>query len=224
MSNPLQQAGTFRGVIYRYCFPDYKRKEGSQSQAIRVTFQIQQAWDADINEWVDWTEYDLEVESDLWVIKKDGTINNIPTEALITHAGWNGDLTAIFDGTWQPRPCQIVVKCEVDPTLKYDDKYKIDYVNAWDSIPGSGNAVLDANQVKALASRYGSQFRALAASVKQNAAPPAGKNPVLPKPTAKARTQQAASQAVQEAGEKFDTDINAQLQEAAEEEKDQIPL
>lgn len=69
---------------------------------------------------------------------------------------------------------------------------------------------MDAKEIRALDNLFGRSLKGLTKKE--------------PKPDAKTRTQQAASKAIENEGEKFDRDINAELQEVEEGEKDSIPF
>lgn len=223
MSQPLEQGGKFRGRITSY---GLWNPEGKKSTAVTLSFQVEDAWDADVQEWVDWREYEFEVEGDIWVISKTGIVAQEACNSLMRYAGWDGDLMSVAEMRWEPTPCQFSVNVETDQSGKYPDKYKAGFLKAWDAIPGAGKTFLDANQAKALASQYGPQFRALAGSLKQNAPVPTASKPSVPKKPATKPQQfeKSKSNLMDQAGETFDRDINAELAEAAEEEKDGIPF
>jgi hypothetical protein len=207
--NPLQQAGNFRGQITSYGLYE-PGKDGSKSVAISVVAYVTEAWDADAKEWLDWRDYQLEASGDLWIVKRDGSLLTNQINNIINHTGWDGDFLSVAEMRWHPNMCQFVVNLEKDTTGQYDDKFKIAFINGFDSIPGGGRTFLDAGQAKNLAAKYGAQMRALAGSAAQNSAPPPKSKPVMPTSVV--------------SGSRNTADVNAKLQEAAAETKDEIPF
>jgi hypothetical protein len=184
MSVPIDREGTFRGVIVEYGLREME--SGSRAVCVSICAQIHAKFDGE--EWEDWTSYDVEARGDVWVVKKDGTLNLRGSETLVKHAGWDGKFTSVVQGTWQPTPCQFVVKKD-----EYNDeiRYRIDFVNDFDRTPGEiGN--VDAERAKALENQYGSQMRALFANARHGTSKPAeGSKPSAPPAPAPAKEQQA---------------------------------
>jgi hypothetical protein len=221
MGNPLSQAGVFRGQIISYGLYE-PGKDGSQSLAISVVAHIQDAWDGEKQEWIDWREYELEGEGDLWIVKRTGELIQNQINNLVKHAGWDGDVMSVAERRWVSTPCQFVVNEEKDPNGKYDTKFKIAFINAWDSVPGAGRQFLDPQKAKAIADRYGPQLRALTGSIKQNSVVPSTKKPSIPsKPIApKQQEINRLNQSVPDPTGGFDNDINAELNQQG----DDIPF
>lgn len=171
----LQQEGTFRGCITEYGL----REQESGAKAITIVARIDEVWDGE-SEWEDWSHHGLEVGGDLWVIKKDATLNLRQVEALVRFAGWDGDLVAIVDGSWYPTPCQFdVTRDEYQGNVRF----RVAWVAGYERIPGSvGNVTPE--RARELQEAYGPQFRAIAGNFARNAAPPAGK-PKVPAPANK---------------------------------------
>jgi hypothetical protein len=168
MSKQLTQTGTFRGHIVNYGLTESQNK----ATAICITLQIEDIFDK--GEWYDWREYDLEVSGDLWIIKKDGSLNEQQIRAVTQYANWDGNLLSVVNHTWEPSAIQVVVQENI---FKENVSYRINWINAYDSIPGGGNITPD--KAKELQSRYGSQLRAMVGNVVRNSSPPASK-PTLP--------------------------------------------
>lgn len=211
MSNPLTEAGVFRGCITEYGLRD------TESGAIGVTIRarIDDGWDSENKEWADWRPYAIEAIGTLWIIKKDGTVNQLPTESLIKFAGWNGDIEAIGAGLWIPTECQFSVNEERPNEYHEATQYRIAFINQYDRIPGAvGNVTPE--KAKELQSRFGAQFRALAGSAAQNAAKPPTTKPKMPNakaPLVGGPIVGDARRVLEKA--KIPVDINAELQEAA---------
>jgi len=137
-------------------------------------------WDSDTSEWTDCKDSDYKIRGDVWIVKKDGTVAIPQAQSLIDHAGWDGSLESIVNGTWQPTPSSFLLQKDM-----YNDqeRYRAPFVNAYDRVPGALGTVT-AEEAKTLQSQFGSQLRALAGNAKRAAtAPPNGKP--SPKPAAK---------------------------------------
>jgi hypothetical protein len=182
MSQEINQNGIFRGQILEFGL--YEPESGAVGVSVKA--RIDEQWNTETKAWDDWREYDVTADGTVWVIKKDGSLNDKQVESLIKATGWDGNIEAVRNGEWQPTPCQLVVN---EDTYKDEVRYKISFVNEYDRTPGAvGNVSPD--RAKQLQTQYGAQLRALAGNVLRNAAPPAGK-PKAPKPAAKPATKTA---------------------------------
>ena len=160
------------------------READSGAVAISVRAAIDAYFDAESNVWVECGQDNYEASGDLWIVKKTGEPNANQVESLCQHAGWNGDLESVANGTWQTKSCSFVLNRE---EYKEQVRHRISFVNAYDRTPGLvGNVTPE--KAKALQDRFGSQFRALAGNVQRNATAPSGKppTPANPKPQAAA--------------------------------------
>lgn len=166
------QEGTFNATIMEFGLKEMD--SGSIAIAIRAT--LNEAWDG--TEWQPWDQYEVEAEGDVWVVKKDGTINQGAAESLMKYAGWDGNLESITDGSWQPTKCSVTIKHE---EYKGVHRYKIAFVNEWGKVPGALSNVKP-EKAKELQSRFGSQLRALHGNVSRNSAPSVGIPPTPPAP------------------------------------------
>ncbi len=126
-----------------------------------------------------WGKYDdnPEVSGIVWLIGKNGKLNDSQSQRLMDYAGWNGDFDAFVDGSWKPTAVQ--VQAEISD-FQGKQQCRIAWINQYDSIPG--NATLNANAAKQLNAQYSSQLRAIRGNTTRNAAPPGGS--VAPKPAA----------------------------------------
>src|SRR3972149_415329 len=168
----LNQAGVFRGTITEYGL----LVQDSGAIALSVRAKIDDAWNHESQGWQDWRGYEVQAAGRLWIVKKDGTINESQAQSLIKHCGWNGDMTVLSEG-WEPTPCSFVVNEE-----KYEGKtsYRISFINDYNRSPGQvGN--VDIEEAKKLQSRFGAQFRALSGNISRNAIAPPQNKPKMPK-------------------------------------------
>lgn len=178
--------GAFRAVI-----SDYGLKEmESGAVAVAIKARLTDFWDAANGEWIPWEQYEMEVEGDIWIVKKDGGgVNQNGAESLMRHAGWDGSLESISNATWQPTACQVVVKRD---EYKGNVRYKIAFVNALDRTPG-GLSNVDPAKVRELETRYGAQFRAIGGNIKRNAPPAVGRPASPPASAAPPRPPEPAA-------------------------------
>lgn len=166
----LEQAGTFRGEIIR--FGVQSAESGAKSVAIVV--QIHEIWED--GQWHDWREYGMEVGGNLWLVKKDGSLNEQTARNLVEAAGWDGNFVKISNGTWEPKPVSIVVEAD---EYKGNVRYRIAWVNPYESVPGgAGNMTPD--EAKQLDNLFGAQLRALVSSQRRAAEPPPAGKPAKP--------------------------------------------
>jgi hypothetical protein len=168
---PVDREGTFQAEIESFGLKEME----SGSIAISIRANLTACWSGE--GWDSWSEYMMDAQGDLWIVKKDGTLNSPQVEALMKHAGWDGNLESIINETWKPTPCQVVVQKD---SYKGVDRYKIGFINDLNRTPGAMSNV-DAAKAKELQARYGAQLRALAGNAVRNNAAPAGK-PSAPPP------------------------------------------
>ena len=181
----LEQAGNFRGPVISYGL----NKVESGAQSVYLTVRIEEIWYE--GEWCDYREHQLEVSGDIWIVKKDGSINERQVRSLIDYAGWDGSLLSICDQSWCPPPVQITVG---EDEYQGNVRYRINWLNHYDRMPGGGN--VSAEEAKELQARYGAQLRALSGNATRNAAAPPPGAPAKPpgkKKVAKEATAPAAS-------------------------------
>jgi hypothetical protein len=178
MPNQLTQAGNFRGRVVSYGL----NSADSGAKSVYLTVVIEEIYHE--NQWWDWRKEELEVGGDIWIIKKDGSLNERQVRALIDCAGWDGSLVSIAEGLWQPKPIQVVVN---EDTYNDETRYRINWINEYDRVPGGGN--VSASDAKALQQKYGSQLRALAGNAKRNSTQPTGEPTKPPKTETSAAPQ-----------------------------------
>jgi hypothetical protein len=171
MSQPLEQAGSFRGEIYYYAV----KNEASGAVAIVVHATIHEVWNPDTKEWEDWRRYEFDVVGYQYVITKTGAANKRTVTALVMHTGWDGNLESVSAGTWTPLPCQFSVE---ENEYKGKSSYRISWINAYDSAPGSGS--VSPEKARQLQNKFGSQLRAIAGDAVRNSMTPKAPEPAAP--------------------------------------------
>lgn len=172
MGNPVSNKGEFRGQVLEYGLFE----ADSGSVGVNLKCSIEDIYHEE--EWADYREYDLEVEGTIWIVKKDGGLNESGVQSLVKHAGWDGMIEAITGQTWQPNG----ISFSVEPNeYKGKTTYKINFIGSWDQPPGRKMGNVDETKGKALASRFGSQLRAVVGNTKRNAPPTANSKPAPPK-------------------------------------------
>lgn len=174
MSQLVDREGDFQGVIYEYGLREFD----SGTVAISIRARLDAMWNGE--EWEDWKQYDVEAFGSLFIIKRNGELNNTQVESLVRSAGWDGTMNSVVHGTWKPTPCQFSIKSEV---YKEATQFKIAFVNPFDRVPGGGMGNIDADKAKQLEAKFGASLRAIAGNVKRNtvasgqSAPPAPPKP-----------------------------------------------
>jgi hypothetical protein len=159
----IDRPGNFRGEIIDYGLMEFD----SNSVAIAVEARIDEAWNDETKQWEDWRPYAMRATGNIFVIKKDGTINTKQVEALVQHAGWDGSLESIIDNSWHSKPCQFSVNSEV---YKDQTRYRISWINDYNRAPG-GLGQIAPNRVKELNAKFGGALRAVASNAKPIAKP-----------------------------------------------------
>lgn len=172
---PVDREGTFRADIIGYGLKEME----SNAVAVNVHVVLTEAWDDANAAWVDWREYNVDAYGDIWIVKKDGTVNKKSAQSLVDCTGWDGDTEAIVNQTWKPTPCQVIIKRD-----EYEGKvrFNVAFLNEFDRTPGANLGNVTPEKAKVLATKFGSQFRALVGNRIRNTAPPATDKPKAPPP------------------------------------------
>lgn len=171
---PCDREGIFRAEITEFGLKEMD--SGSMSVAIRA--RLTEWFDPANQVWLPWSEYEHEAEGDVWIVKKDGSVNQPAVESLIRWAGWDGNIESVTNETWKPTPCQVTINRE---TYKEKTRFKISFINNFDRQPG-GMSNVSADKAKSIQSRYGPQFRAIAGNASRNGSTPAGSPPAPARP------------------------------------------
>lgn len=178
MGNPVDREGNFRVEITDYGMREAKAP--SKSVGVTLKCRLLEIYDFDSEQWHAWAEYDQEADGAIWIVGKDGDLNDKAVESLVVNAGWDGTIESIVEKTWKPTACQITTSENV-----YNGKttFQIGFVNHYDSKPGGMGAV-SSEKAKQLSQKYGSSLRAVVGTMQTNSsAAPKGKPPA-PKPKA----------------------------------------
>lgn len=171
LNHPIDRAGTFKARIREYALKEYQ----SGAVGLYMVFDIEAQWDGEA--WVDWTAYQVDADGTVWIIKRDGTLNNKSVEALVA-LGWDANLESFAHGACELSPCQIVVRPE---EYEGNTTYRVAFINPYDASPGVQGGIAP-DKAKELQSRYGSALRAIAGNAKANGTKPTGKPAGPPKP------------------------------------------
>jgi len=182
----MNQEGTFRGMIREYG----ARQTKTGAIQLRILADIEEIWDPELEQFVDWREYEVIVEGDLNLVQKNGSINKTQVKALIEHTGWDGNFTSLSDGTWKPTPCQFSVKRD---TYYDEPRYRVDWINGYDDTP-RGISTMDLDEAKALQNRLGGEMRAVVGNTTRQKQKPAGA-PVAPRKATAPSVAEAATKA-----------------------------
>jgi hypothetical protein len=168
------RAGHFLAEIIEY---GLQQATDAQSKSVGVTFRVllTQMWDGE--KWIDWRQYEMDAYGTSWIVKKDGTVNDRAVEDLCKHCGWDGALSSIAEFTWKATPCRVEVK---EDTYKGETRYRVEWINSFDSIPGGGMGNVDSDKLKELETRFGPALRAVTANVRRNQPAPNGSRPSAP--------------------------------------------
>ncbi len=173
----VDRAGTFRAEIFEYGLDE----KDSGSVALSVKATLTEMWNQETGEWESWEQYSQEAMGDIYIIKKDKTPNVKAIESVVKCAGWDGRCQSIADKSWEPTPCQVSVK---ENTYEGNTRYRIEFINEFDRVPGGNVGNVDADKAKALDTQFGSSFRAIVGNLKKSK-PAEGSRPAAPPPKAK---------------------------------------
>lgn len=178
---PVDRPGNFRGKILEFGIHEAE----SGAVAINMRVSLDGRWDSENGEWDDeWSQYEQFADGAVWVIKKDGTLNDRQIESLCRYAGWDAQLKSVQDQSWEPTPCAFVVN---EDNYGDEQRFRVSFINAYDSTPG-GMGQVSADKLKELEKRFGSQLRAIAGNVNRGSA-----KDDKPKPNSPKRPEMAAA-------------------------------
>lgn len=119
---------------------------------------------------------DLGITGYHYVIKKDGTGNEMTIKALRDSLGWYGNISALANTNWSDAEVQLTLKQE-----EYQGKpqIKVGFINPRDYVPGVVEHS-DPQTIQSLDAKYGSMLRAMG----QTGNPPAKSSNGAAKPAA----------------------------------------
>lgn len=186
---PVDRKGSFRAEIREYGL----QEKDSGAVGVRIRCHLLECWDSENEAWDDWREHNIEAWGTVWIVKKDGTINNTGVDSLVKNAGWDGELASIVNSTWQPTPCQVSTD---ENTYKGETTYPISFVNDYDRVPGANVGNVDGDGLKKLQARFGSSLRAVAGNAKRNSPTAVPASPMPKRPTKAAPVSNGSATAV----------------------------
>jgi len=168
--NWIDRAGIFRGVPIEV---GMEASERSPSIGLRIVMSVKECLNQQTNEWDDWDSYDVRASGTLWIIKKDGSINEMSAEMARDVLGWDGNLDAPDVGVLNP--CQFSVNQE---DYNGTARFKIGFLNQWDYVPG--HKIIDPDRLVAIKNQHGSKLRAFFGQKSSGVKAPAGRPPSPP--------------------------------------------
>jgi hypothetical protein len=200
MVQELNWAGVARGKIVEYGSTSAE----SGAVSINVKCDVEEYFDPNTSEWVDVREQAFQSEGRIWIVKKDGTINQTQAQAVMAYAGWSGDIIDIHNNSWVPTPVSFTINLDKgrDGTT---ERYRISWLNDYNRTPGK-LGTLNEEKARELQEQYGAQFRALAGNIQQAKAPPPAGKPKAPPPP-----QSKPKQAPKPVSKMTVDDVNAEL-------------
>ena len=179
MPNYMNQEGEFRVQITEYGL----KKRDSGAVCISCMAKVLDRWmpvtDDNDGYWESWVEHDVLVYGDFYIVlskEKGNKPNTRQIESLVEYCGWDADFNSIQSNSWMPTPCRVSVKGD---TYNNETRYKMSWLNSYDSTPSSQLGTVDSTTVKGLVTQHGSSLRAIAGNVTRNK-PPAVSKPVAP--------------------------------------------
>lgn len=137
------------------------RPYDSGSVMFGADFDITHVWNAETQEWEDWTQYEYTAFGMFTIRKTDGTIMEKNVQALARAFEWySGDLMELQTTDYSDHIVQISVKPEVDKTGA--TVFKAKYVSHREDQPFAGGVKKGSvSELASLNSELGSQLRAL---------------------------------------------------------------
>ncbi|MEO0966015.1 MAG: hypothetical protein AAFY08_12975 [Planctomycetota bacterium] len=164
----IDRAGRFRGSVSDARIV----KADSGAVALELDVLIEEMYDADA--WHNWREYGITARGALWIIKKDGSLNEMANETARDVLGWDGDPTDLSSSRFNP--VSIVVEAD---EYKGKVRHKVQWFNKYDETGLSrGASTADIGGIQA---SHGSKLRAFYGA-KGSSKPAAGKPNMPPAP------------------------------------------
>ena len=159
----IDRAGIFRGRCAEASM--ISGAEGSQSLGLHVVYDIEESLNG--SGWDDWRDYAVRASGTLWIIGKDGAINENAATTARDILGWNGDLKHV---NAELNPAQLNVK---EDTYEGKTRYRIEWFNPYDHSPGPRK--LEAGDLAKAETTHGAKLRAFFGQRRSTAAAPAGR-------------------------------------------------
>ena len=208
MSANSQREGHYRGRVIEYGLYEHKDKQGhAAGLSLFVKCEANEVWmplvEGEDSQWLDCTGWEQRVaEGYLRLVKKDGKPNDVQGRSLVESIGWDGNILALAERTFQMPDVRFTVEYQ---TYQRDGVsrggYRINWLNPFDSAPG-GVGNVDADRARSIANQYGSMFRAMAGNQQRTAQPaPAGRPAVPPRRPQPPRQAAAAAPPAERGGD-----------------------
>lgn len=197
MPMKCDRAAEFRGDILGAAL---NKAPNTASTFVDLKCRVRDYWNPVSKAWEDWTGYEMDAFGSLCIIKRDGTLHEMQVNALLDHAGWDGEFGSFGNENFQFKPVRFQTK---ERTFTKDGQtvtvYEVEFINAYDSTPGGAlRSNVQENDVKALSAQFGGAIRALKGNAQRNAPKPQGR-PATPPPAAPAPAAFNAPDAVETA-------------------------
>ena len=172
MSALIDREGLIRGSIIEYEL----RELDSGAVSCRITVEIDDFFQD--GNWENWRDYSVTATGDIWLVKKNGDLNQRQGEALCEYAGWDGSFNAISSGKFSPNPLAATVEAD---EYQGQISYRIAWLQPYDYTPG--RSAISSSSVSALDQKHGSALRAIASTSARNCkTPESAPRPSRPKP------------------------------------------
>lgn len=151
----MKQYQIDRPGVYRTLPTQDITVETAQSGAIAAVVKFIAIEMYENGQWIDWN-YGQEIYCRVWIVKKDGTVNQNGVNTLKNVLGWDGDMQSFGTG-WNVPACQVTVEAE---EYKGETQYRGSWINAYDADPERGMRPADPEIIKKIQSMYGARLRA----------------------------------------------------------------
>lgn len=127
---PCTREGQFRAHIRRYLLTEAK------SGAVGIRINCELFAEPGEQGWLDLEEA-LEADGTIWVIKKDGQVNDNAFKGLMDYTGWDGNLQTIASQGWVPKKCSVTIKRE---EYEGNVSFRVSFVNDYEARPTMSEA------------------------------------------------------------------------------------
>ena len=154
-SNTEMQTLEWPGRYLAKPFEWWLREAASGAVGVHVGYKV--LGKHEDGEWQDWREFgEYRVDGTVWIVKRDGTVNQIGVDQLRDVLGWDGRME-LFSRPVPRGKIQIEVQAE---EYKGAVDHRVNWIYPVDAPIGSGTVA--PGRQKELANRFGSLLRAAA--------------------------------------------------------------
>ena len=163
----IQDTGTFRGPFVEF---DVRENEETGSVGVWFRMEIHELWGQENHkdpdcpyEWFDdWKAEGFYSTGYLNLVSGAGELNEVGVRQLM-NVGWDGEFSSLVD--WMPEPAQFKVDSHV---FNKQEKYRIEALYGYDSVPPEGKAKrvadVDAGRASELDKLFRQSVKAVAAN------------------------------------------------------------